>query len=333
MKSNRPKVLSSVLFQPMLRWVMDAALSAGLHDLCVVAGFQHEKVEEYLAQVCMEGLDLELSIALQKERKGTAHAVQMAHKFLENHMGGNVLVLNGDAPFLSAQTITDALQQHLSQQNAVTVISAQVANPAGYGRIVRQQDGGALKAIIEEKDATEQIRQIAEINSGAYWFRIDDLLSVLYSIKNENAQGEYYLPDAIQLLLAKGKRADAFPASDPDAILGANDCFQLQELNEIARRKLLREHLQNGVEIPCMDGIMIAPGVAIGSGTCILPGSILRGDTQIGCGCQIGPHAYLTDTRVADGLSLVSVVAQNTTIDKAAPPFSSLGHPTPSHHH
>lgn len=332
MKSSRPKVLSPVLFKPMLRWVMDAALSAGLSDLCVVAGFQHEQVEDYLAQVCMEGLDLRLSVALQAERKGTAHAVQMANAFLESHRGANVLVLNGDAPFLSAETITGALEEHLDQENAVTVISAEIPNPTGYGRIVR--DGqGAFQAIVEEKDASEEIRQIREVNSGAYWFRVDDLLSVLPRIGNQNAQGEYYLPDAVPLLLGDGKAANAFPAADPHTVLGANDCMQLHDLNQIARRQILERHMSNGVEIPCADGVVIGPDVTIGRDTCLLPGTVLRGDTQVGDGCQVGPNSYLIDTKVMDHLALVSVYAQNTVVSQAVPAYTSVGKPAVSHHH
>ncbi len=332
MKSTRPKVLSPVLFKPMLRWVMDAALGAGLCDLCVVTGFAHEQVEDYLAQVCMEGLDLRLNIALQPERKGTAHAVQMAHEFLERHRGANVLILNGDAPFLSSEAITGALEEHLDAEHAATVISAKIPNPTGYGRIVRK-NGGALQAIVEEKDADAQVKAIDEVNSGAYWFSVDDLLSVLYRIGNDNAQGEYYLPDAVGLLLKDGKQVDAFPAPDPHAILGANDCVQLQELNEIARKALLVSHMKNGVEIPCTDGVMIGPDVQIGRGVCILPGTILRGDTRIGDACTLGPNTCLTDTTVKDGMTLASVYATNTTLDKPVPAFSEIGHPLPVHPH
>lgn len=333
MKSHRPKVLSQVLFKPMLRWVMDAVVSAGLCDLCVVTGFAHEQVEDYLAQVCMEGLDLRLNLALQAERKGTAHAVQMAHGFLEQHRGAHVLILNGDAPFLSAETITAALHEHLDAENAVTVISAKIPDPTGYGRIVRETGGGALQAIVEEKDASDGIRAVCEVNSGAYWFSVDALLSVLYRIGNQNAQGEYYLPDAVGLLLADGKRADAFPAPDPHAILGANDCVQLGELNEIARRQVLHRLMQDGVEIPCTDGVMVGPDVTVGRGVCILPGTVLAGDTHIGNACTLGPGAYLSDTTVKDGLSLPFVRAQNVTLDAPVAAFSEVGRPMPSHHH
>ena len=331
MKSNRPKVLSSVLFKPMLRWVMDAALEAGLQRLCVVAGFQHETVEDYLAQVCMEGLDMKLSVALQLERKGTAHAVQMADSFLQENRGGNVLILNGDAPFLSPAVIQEALAQHVAQKNAVTVISAELEHPFGYGRIVRAPQAGALQAIVEEKDADTAVKQIQEVNSGAYWFRVDDLLSVLYQIGNQNAQGEYYLPDAVSLLLKQGKRADAFATSDANTVLGANDCLQLNQLNTIARRQLLEKHMAAGVEIPCQDGVILGPDVTIGAHTCILPGTILQGRTQIGSGCRIGAHTQLENVVVEDGLTLASVFAQNCTITESPAPFTAMGKPAPAH--
>ena len=185
---------------------------------------------------------------------------------------------------------------------------------------------------MEEKDADAAVKRIQEVNSGAYWFRVDDLLSVLYRIGNQNAQGEYYLPDAVSLLLEQGKRADAFATSDANTVLGANDCLQLGQLNAIARRQLLQKHMANGVEIPCQDGVIIGPDVAIGAHTCILPGTILRGCTQIGTGCQIGAHTQLEDVVVGDGLTLVSIFAQNCAITESPAPFTSLGKPAQTHH-
>lgn len=331
MKSNRPKVLSEVLFQPMLRWVMDAALSAGLRQLCVVTGFAHEQVEDYLAEVCREGLDFTLSLALQTERRGTAHAVQMAEGFLRGQTGGHVLILNGDAPFLRPAVIQDALRQHEQQGNAVTVIAAELEQPFGYGRIVRSPQDGTLCAIVEEKDADAPTRALREVNSGAYWFRVEDLLSVLHQIGNDNAQGEYYLPDAIALLLEQGKRADAFVTDDANAVLGANDCLQLNQLNAIARQQLLEQHLAAGVEIPCLDGVMIGPKVTIGAHTRLLPGTILRGETHIGHGCCIGAYTQLDNVTVADGVAVPCVCAQNCTISENPAPFTALGQPAPSH--
>ena len=230
MKSDKPKTLSEVLGKPMLWWVMSALKKAGIDDICVVKGFKKECIEEYLST-----LDFEVESVFQAERLGTGHAVMMAKDFLASH-DGNVVILNGDAPFMTAETIEKSLEQHLASGAAATVISARVDDPAGYGRIVRD-DSGNLKAIVEHKDADEATRAIDEVNSGGYWFDCQLLLSVLDRIKSDNAAGEYYLPDAIALLLSDGKTVGAYTAECSDAVLGANDPAQLEELNQIARDK------------------------------------------------------------------------------------------------
>lgn len=230
MKSDKPKTLSEVLGKPMLWWVMSALKKAGIDDICVVKGFKKECIEEYLST-----LDFEVESVFQAERLGTGHAVMMAKDFLSAH-DGNVVILNGDAPFMTAETIEKSLEQHTSSGAAATVISARVDDPTGYGRIVRD-DSGNLKAIVEHKDADEATRAIDEVNSGGYWFDCRLLLSVLDRIKSDNAAGEYYLPDAIALLLSDGKTVGAYTAECSDAVLGANDPAQLEELNRIAREK------------------------------------------------------------------------------------------------
>ena len=230
MKSNKPKTLSPVLGKPMLLWVISAVRNAGIDDLCVVKGFKKEDVEEFLST-----LDFNVESVFQAERLGTGHAVMMAKDFLKSH-DGNVVILNGDAPFMTAETIKNSLEQHTKSGCAATVISARVDDPHGYGRIVRDTDG-SLKAIVEHKDADEETLKIKEVNSGGYWFDCQKLLSVLDRIKSDNAAGEYYLPDAIELLLKDGQKVGAYTAECSDAVLGANDPAQLEELNQIAIKK------------------------------------------------------------------------------------------------
>ena len=230
MKSDKPKTLSPVLGQPMLRWVLSALRKAGIDDICVVKGFKKECVEEYLAT-----LDFPVESVYQAERLGTGHAVMMASDFLKAH-DGNVVILNGDAPFMAAETIKNSLRQHEAQECAATVISARVDDPTGYGRIVRDENG-ALRAIVEHKDADEETLKIDEVNSGGYWFDCGLLLSVLGRITAENKAGEYYLPDAVKLLLEDGRKVGAYTAECSDAVLGANDPAQLEELNRIAKAK------------------------------------------------------------------------------------------------
>lgn len=317
MKSNCPKVLSKVLFKPMLRWVLDAVQTSSIDNICCVAGYRHEQVEAYLSELNADAFAKHpVSCVLQQERRGTGHAVMMAHSFLEAHRGGHVLILNGDAPFMSAEAIDEALKLHTTSGNAATVISAEVENPFGYGRIVRDEQTGLLKGIVEQKDADRVVQQICEINSGSYWFCVNDLLDILSCITSDNVQGEYYLTDAIKLLLGRGRRASAYITADAAAVLGANDCIQLAELNDIARRRVLHRHMAAGISIPCTDGVIIGPDVTIGSYSCILPGSILQGSTAVGENCTIGPSTILRNVAVADGMSLSSMQVCNRKIAK-----------------
>lgn len=233
MKSDKPKTLTLVLDKPMLLWVINALKGAGVNDICVVKGYKKECIDEFLDEYNKENSD-SIESVFQAERLGTGHAVMMAKQFLEK-CNDNVVILNGDAPFMDSSTIKNALNQH-KDGFAATVISAKVDDPTGYGRIVRDTDGN-LEAIVEHKDADEDILNINEVNSGGFWFDAKQLLSVLDRITSDNKAKEYYLPDAIRLLLSDGKKVGAYTAECSDTVLGANDPAQLEKLNEIARAK------------------------------------------------------------------------------------------------
>lgn len=298
MKSEKPKAMAEVLFKPMLRWVLDAVIEAGVKDICVVAGYKSEIIEEYLHGEC--------TLVRQTERLGTGHAVKCAADFIAAHSGANVLVLNGDAPFMDAVTISDALKAHTAKKSGVTVISANVSEPFGYGRIVRSADG-EFKKITEEKEASAEEKLITEINSGAMWFNSDALSRALSLLRNDNAKGEYYLTDTIEIIRAEGSAADAFAASEPDVVLGANTRVQLAELNSIARSAQLEKQMLSGVDIPCADGVIICPDAVIGTDTTVLPGTIIKSGVKIGKGCTIGPDTLLENSVVGDFSVLNSV--------------------------
>lgn len=294
MKSSRPKVLCEVLFKPMLNWVEDACRKAGIAEVYVVAGAQAELLRQ-AAPDC--------KFAIQQERKGTGHAVMMAAEAFA--AGGDVLVLYGDAPFISAQVIQDTYEFHKKQGNAVTIVSASLDNPTGYGRIVRSENG-QVAGIIEQKDASEEILRIREVNSGLYWFDAGFLEQALAQITNDNAQGEYYLTDTVKIAVQCKKQVDAFVCEDSDVILGANDRKGLKALNEIARQRIMGQHLENGVDIPCDDGVIIGQDAKIGPDSRILPGTIIKGHTCIGSGTVIGPNSYLENVQVGDGAQILS---------------------------
>lgn len=304
MKSKKPKVLCEVLFQPMLAWVISACRRAEVDSICVVAGYEHEQVERYLDGSC--------EIALQTERLGTGHALKMAGAFLEKNADADLLVLNGDAPFINEEIIEKAHQLHKEQGNSVTVVTAILSDPTGYGRVLRS--GFGISGIVEQKDATEEEKKISEINAGVYWFKGSELLLALQELTNDNANGEYYLTDTIKILLSMGRRAGAYLAPDADACLGANDRRALLELNRLASERVLERHLENGVGFVSTDGVIIGPDVQIGAGTVVLPNTILRGNTVIGEDCEIGPGSIVENCRVGNGTKLNAVQAYGSVI-------------------
>ncbi len=305
MKADMPKPLLRVLGEPMLEWVISACEESGVSDICVIKGFRGEMIDEYLGGRC--------ETALQAERLGTGHAVMQGIPFLEKDTSGNTLILNGDAPFIDAATIGESLKMHTEQGNSVTVITAELENPHGYGRVIRTESG--ISGIVEQKDATEDQKNIREVNSGAYWFRTADLIELLGKLDCNNAQNEYYLTDTISIALSEGKKAGAFKSENSEIIKGANDRKDLLALNDYAKRAVIDKHLENGVEFVSTDGVIIERSVEIGVGTQIQPGTIIRGKTSIGSGCILGPNAVIVDCKVGDNVEIDTSHAYNSEIE------------------
>ena len=305
MHSEKPKTMAEILFRPMIDRVTDAATGAGIDDICVVTGYKADLLEEHLKG--------RAQTVHQSERLGTGHAVMQATDFIKSHSGGHVLILNGDAPFIDSKTIADA-ENYLTKNGFVqTVISAKVDNPTGYGRIVRDKNENFV-AIVEEASADAKTKKIKEINSGAMWFDADTLLNLLGLITNDNSKGEYYLTDTVGIAIKQGLRVGAFTADNADAVLGANSRYQLWELNELLRNKVINSLMDKGVSVPCRDGIMIDNDAEIGEDTVILPGTIIKHGCRIGKNCVIGPNSVLFETTVGDNCTLNSVQAEQATV-------------------
>lgn len=238
MKSDKPKVVHEVLGKPMVYYSIEAAKNAGCEKVCVIVGYKAEEVEHSI-HTTYESLGLademknRVSYALQKEQLGTGHAVKCASDFIGND--GDVVVLCGDTPLVTADTLESAIRRHKTDGNGVTVISAILDDPFGYGRIIRDDKG--LDRIVEQKDATEEEQAVCEVNSGMYIFQCDALLSALSQVKNDNAQGEYYLPDTIGIIKTMGLPVDAVPMDDADQIRGVNTLEQLVEAEEIMKNR------------------------------------------------------------------------------------------------
>lgn len=310
MKSDLPKVMCEVLFEPMISHVVKAVKAAGCEKVCVITGYKHEIVEEYLAQ---NFSDVETALQYPKQL-GTGHAVMMARDFIEKHKSDDIVILNGDGPLMDKATINAAFDYHKTNDNAVTLVSAIVDDTNGIGHIKRDENGTLLR-IVEHKDATEEEKKINESNAGTYWFKGKELLYALDRITNENAQNEYYLTDSVEILIKKGVNAGAFVCENNEVILGANDKKQLNILNTIMRRIINDNHMTDGVDIPCTDGVMIGREVKIGCGTTILPNTIILGNTVIGENCVVGPNTYIDGSQIGNDVVLDNCKILDSTVE------------------
>jgi bifunctional UDP-N-acetylglucosamine pyrophosphorylase/glucosamine-1-phosphate N-acetyltransferase len=317
MKSELPKPMFEILGEPILEWILSSCEDAKLRDVCVVKGFSAEVIERYLENRNKVS-DVSYQTVLQAERMGTGHAVMMARDFLKTRISesepANVLILCGDAPFIDTETIERSAEKHKSSGNAVTVITANVSKPRGYGRIVRRKDGHIL-GIVEEKDLTNAQKNISEINSGAMWFDIKALLFALDEIKPNNAQNEYYLTDSIHILSQAGYKTGTFISDNERVVMGANDRKGMLVLNNIARQEIIEKHLDNGVEFTCTDGVEIGRKVVIENGVKIRQGAVLRGNTAIGKNTEIGVNCLIENCTVGEKCTLNSVQAYDSVIE------------------
>lgn len=313
MKSERPKVLAEVLLKPMLGWVLDTAEGFGFDAMAVVTGYKHELTEDYVNS--RGGLIL---TCLQKEQKGTGDAVKCAEDIIR--CTDCVCVLNGDAPFIDAATLKASLAHHISTGADVTAITAEIADPTGYGRIIRKN--GKFCAIREQKDCSPEEAKISEVNSGAYWFNSQKLAYLLPMLSTNNASGEYYLTDCVEL----AQKREAYISSNPKIVLGANTRQALLELNTIARNEMIAKHMDNGVSFIATDGIVIGADVKIGCDTVVYPNTVILGRTEIGEGCTIGANCHIEDCTIGNNVRFDNVRAYSSVVEDNVKvgPFAQL---------
>jgi len=305
MKSKKAKVVHEILGIPLVEWVYRSVKNAGIDDVVVVVGHKAEQVKEKMGDKVL--------YAFQEKQMGTGHALMQAQEYL-NDKDGYVVVLYGDTPLISSQTISNTINYHKESANSATIITAELDNPDGYGRIVRSGDG-SVKKIVEHKDASSDERNIKEINSGIYCFNIKDLTKALNELDNNNSQGEYYLTDTIEILINKGKKVGAIKVRDNNEILGINDRVQLAEAGRIIRDRIIRRHMENGVTIIDPDSTYIDEDVEIGIDTVIYPSTIIEGKTKIGEDCIIGPGSRLVSAQISDRVEIKNSVVLESSID------------------
>jgi len=318
MKSSLPKVLHRAAGMPLIDHVLLSAAPLGPASTVVIVGHQTEIMREHF------GKRPDVRLALQEPQLGTGHALLQAEPFLLGK-SGTVLLLSGDVPLLRESTVRALVAHHLSQNAAATVLTASVARPDGYGRIVRQD--GAISAIVEHKDASASERAIAEINSGVYVFDLPPLFDALREVGSGNAQGEYYLPDLVRILRAKRLSVETVRLDDPTEIMGVNSRKELAEVSAILRDRKNEELMASGVTIVDPATTWVEPVVSIGQDTVLHPGVYLEGQTRIGSGCEIHSGVRIIDSTVGDGVVINNFcVIRQSTIEAGAivGPFAQL---------
>jgi bifunctional UDP-N-acetylglucosamine pyrophosphorylase/glucosamine-1-phosphate N-acetyltransferase len=319
MKSRIPKVLHSLCGRSMLGHALAAARELDPQRLVVVAGHGKDEVSAEAARhapdVCVVGQD---------RLAGTGHAVRMVTEAL-GVMPGTVVVTYGDMPLLRGRTLAALVREHAAAGNAVTVLTARVPDPSGYGRIIRD-DGGSLAEIVEDADATAAQRAIDEINSGCYAFDGTLLADAVKRVATGNAQGQEYLTDVVGILRADGHLAGTVLAADPAEIQGVNDRVQLAQVRRAYNGRLLEEWMRAGVTIVDPAATWVDVDVTLAQDAEILPGTHLEGRTEIGRGARIGPGCLLRDTSVAEDATVLYAVCESAEIGPGADvgPFARL---------
>jgi bifunctional UDP-N-acetylglucosamine pyrophosphorylase / glucosamine-1-phosphate N-acetyltransferase len=327
MRSQTPKVLHRIGGRSLIGRALDAARGLDPERLVAVVGHGREQVGPHI-----EELSVGATLAVQEEQRGTGHAVQCALAALGGtpDLTGTVLVTYGDVPLLGTDALADLLAHHRDAGNAVSVLTAVVADPTGYGRVVRDRagaaEGGQVAAIVEQKDATPEQLAITEINSGIYAFDAAVLIDALARIRDDNAQGELYLTDVVAIARGDGRRVGAVRTGDVWQTEGVNDRVQLARLGAELNRRTLERHMRAGVTVVDPATTWVDDTVVCEPDVTLLPGVQLHGGTHVAAGATIGPDSTLTDVRVGARARVVRCHGSGAVVGEDADvgPFAYL---------
>lgn len=287
MKSDMPKVLHTIFDKTLVGYVIDAVNNTGLADEnFVIVGHQAERVEEFVNKNYDNA-----KCVLQSPQLGTGHAVSMALPYLKD-FDGEVIILCGDTPLITSETIKEFVEYHRERKSDLTVMSAIFDNPTNYGRIIRNQDG-SLNSIVEEKDANPEQKMVKEINAGIYCINWQKIKPAFNELTSNNAQGEYYLTDIIKWGNEKHLSVNAYTLKNNEEIFGINSKAHLAEATRMLNNRVIKKHLENGVQIIDPASTWISPETEIEADTIIYPSCYINGKNKIGKHCKIGPFAHL----------------------------------------
>ncbi|CAF1855338.1 bifunctional UDP-N-acetylglucosamine diphosphorylase/glucosamine-1-phosphate N-acetyltransferase GlmU [Bacillus subtilis] len=316
MKSKLYKVLHPVCGKPMVEHVVDEALKLSLSKLVTIVGHGAEEVKKQLGD--------KSEYALQAEQLGTAHAVKQAQPFLADEKGVTIVIC-GDTPLLTAETMEQMLKEHTQREAKATILTAVAEDPTGYGRIIRSENG-AVQKIVEHKDASEEERLVTEINTGTYCFDNEALFRAIDQVSNDNAQGEYYLPDVIEILKIEGETVAAYQTGNFQETLGVNDRVALSQAEQFMKERINKRHMQNGVTLIDPMNTYISPDAVIGSDTVIYPGTMIKGEVQIGEDTIIGPHTEIMNSAIGSRTVIKQSVVNHSKVgnDVNIGPFAHI---------
>ena len=306
MKSKLFKVMHPVMGRPMVGHVVNAAIDADASEVITITGHGAEVVRDYLGE--------KSQYVFQEEQLGTAHAVMQAKDLLEGKEG-TTLVLSGDTPLLRAETLQQLMAFHEEEEAKATILTALADDPFGYGRVIRTEDGLVSK-VVEEKDASEDEKKVREINTGTYCFDNQALFQALEKVDNDNAQGEYYLPDVLEILKNDHEKVGAFQLDNMDEALGVNNRVALAEASRIMRERINEQHMTNGVSIIDPNSTYIEIDVEIARDTVVEPNTYIKGRTTIGEDAFIGLGSVISDSQLADGVEIKQSVIEESIIGK-----------------
>lgn len=310
MNTQMPKVLHEVCGRPMLAYVLDACRQAGIGKIYVVVGFGIERVRERFSDA------EDIVWVQQQEQKGTGHAVLCCKEHLKEFEGETIVVC-GDGPLIRASTLKTLIEKHEAGQSSVTLATAILDDPAGYGRIVRDAYGN-IQGIVEDSDCTSEQLGIKEVNPSYYLFDNKVLYDSVEKVTPDNVKGEYYLTDALSLIIATGHKVLAVTAVRPDEAMGVNSRAELTEANKIMQRRIQKQLMDSGVTIVDPDNTWIDIRAQIGQDTVIEPFTYIHGEVKIGRGCRVGPFAYLRSGTVLEDDVVLGVFTEvkNSTLAK-----------------
>ncbi|WP_349763427.1 bifunctional UDP-N-acetylglucosamine diphosphorylase/glucosamine-1-phosphate N-acetyltransferase GlmU [Fusobacterium sp. SYSU M8D902] len=304
MKSDLPKVIHKVNGIPMISKIIDVLSGLEPEENILILGHKKEEVLKVVGENC--------DYVLQTEQLGTGHAVIQAKEKLSNY-DGDVMILCGDTPLLRESTLRSLYEYHQKNGATTTILTSIYENPFGYGRIVKEND--LVKAIVEEKEASEEIKKIKEVNAGVYCFNSKELFKALEKINNNNEKGEYYLTDVIGIQVSENKKVQSFILEDNMEILGVNSKVELAQANKVLRARKNKELMEEGVILIDPENTYVEESVKIGKDTVLYPGVFLQGDTIIGENCELIGNVRIIDSRLGNNIRIESSVIEESIIE------------------